>query len=363
MAAASLESRAISTEFPHTLPFSGVSVPRASVVICAHNRREYLRAAVDSVLAQDVERSLFEIIVVKNFQDETLDSYLTGVGARIIDCDKGPVTHKVAVALEHCSGNLILLLDDDDLFEPGKLRTVFARFDADPKLGFYHNRFRYIGPGGEPLSNRAVRPFGLRSVDRSRRLYVDPADRETELWRLAYSYPDFNISSWAFRRDAVSDGLPYLERLNGALDTFLLFQGLLSPYALLMDDAILTRYRVHGTNMTLAGGANPEARRRRLLDASGMLERSYTLIKEMILRSGKPQVVRQLEGRLLVNRLSGIFRDTNSRRLDAVKAVIEAVRLRDTYAVRENIASWAGACLFSVAPNLARRVYDRQMSI
>lgn len=337
--------------------------PVASVIIAAHDRKEYLVKAVQSVLGQDVDRRCFEVIVVTNFEDELVDRFLAQAGVRKVRCDDRPVGRKVATALRECQGRVILLLDDDDLFEPTKVRTVLSRFGSDESLGLYHNRFRYIDADGRPLSVRAIRPFGLRPLNRSRKIYLGPAAKDRELHRLAYCYADFNISSFAFRRELVSESFSYLDRLDGALDTFLFFQALLSPYSVLIDDAILTQYRVHQKNTTLAGVGDGRSQRLRLLGAANMLDRSYALINEMMLLSHQISFVRQIEARRVVNRLTRVFRDSESQRADAAKVLIEALRLGDTYAVRENVASWAGALLFLISPGLARRVYDHQMSL
>lgn len=342
---------------------STVPSVKATVLIAAHDRKQYLRPCVESVLAQDIPRSEYEIVVVKNFDDPDIDGFLNRTGVRAVRCDDIPVGQKLAAGLRHSSGEIVFLLDDDDLFSPSKLRTVLSRFSADTNLGFYHNRFRYIGPDGKPLSRRAVRPFALRRLNGSRPVYLDSSAKEQELHRLAYCYADFNISSIAFRRELATDSYTYLNRLSGALDTFLFFHALLSPYSLLIDDMVLTDYRVHDTNMTLAAGPDAEHRRSRLLGVASVLDRSYVQIKEMTMRSSRSHIDRQIDARLLVNRLTQVFRESRSRRMDAVKVLFAAARLRDTYAVRENVVSWAGAILFSIWPTLARRVYFRQLSI
>lgn len=47
-----------------------------SVVITAYNRREYLIKAVNSVINQSLDSSYYEIIVIKNFEDNEIDNYL-----------------------------------------------------------------------------------------------------------------------------------------------------------------------------------------------------------------------------------------------------------------------------------------------
>ena len=54
------------------------SVPdkKLSVIITAHNRKNYLEDALESLIDQTLDRNLFEIIVVKNFYDGNLDQLL-----------------------------------------------------------------------------------------------------------------------------------------------------------------------------------------------------------------------------------------------------------------------------------------------
>lgn len=342
-------------------PRAITAAPRASVIVCAHDRREYLREAVESVLAQDVERACYEIVVVKNFDDPQIDGFLVNAGVRIVRCNERTMSRKVIAGLAVAKSDVIFLLDDDDLFEPSKIRIALARFETDPALGFYHNRLRYVDARGDPLSDKNIRPLGLRNSNRSRPFYLDRNEKLRELHRLAYSYADFNHSCAVFRRELLDGVFPYLDRLEGSLDTFLFFVALMSPLSMLNDATILTRYRVHESNTSQPNKGDPLANRSRLLSNAELHQRSYSVIREMVSHSNRPELVPQIDGRLLVNRTSQVFRNTRSHRLDGVRVLLGAIRLRNTYPVRENISSWAGAFLFSLSPRIARRVYDHQL--
>jgi glycosyltransferase involved in cell wall biosynthesis len=335
----------------------------ASVIIVAHDRRQFLRAAIESVLSQDLDRPLYELVVVKNFLDPGIDSFLDDAGAKRILCFDKPQNLKIAEGLRACQGRIVLLLDDDDLFESNKLRTVLSEFQTHPTLGFYHNQFTYVGPNGDPLENDRLRAFGLRPTKKARRIYLEANATSTQLSRLAYSYADFNSSSLAIRRDVVVKCLPYLLRVDGAVDTFLFFAALLSPYSLLIDDRVLTRYRVHTENISLAGGADRKARRARLLESATRHRHESLLTREMVLESRNSAVLREIDARILINRLTTIYRDSQSDRLDAILTLIQGLRLRQTSAVKENIPSVAGALLFAFAPRVARAVYEYQVSV
>ena len=58
------------------------SRPTASIIVVAHDRRTYVKEAVESVIRQDVDPAEFEVIAVKNFTDPSLERYLEQVGAR-----------------------------------------------------------------------------------------------------------------------------------------------------------------------------------------------------------------------------------------------------------------------------------------
>ena len=335
----------------------------ASVIVTAHDRRRYLRSAVESVLGQDADRSAYELVVVKNFVEESIDSFLDGIGATRVLCTEKGACRKVAEGIRVARGRILLFLDDDDLFEPEKLRRVLSEFQANSRLGFYHNQVSYIGPDGASLDVKQARPFGLRPLGRARRVYLVNGADDNHLNRLANSRPAFNASSMAIRHDIALAGFPYLLRLEGARDLFFLYLALVSGQALLFDDARLTRYRVHGDNISLAAGETTESRRAHLLRWADRGRREIQLVREMVLSSGNASVLRQLEGVAVINSLSVVFLRPGASRSAAMDALLQGLRLRSTYAIRGSLPSMAGAAVFAFSPQLARTVYDRQRSL
>jgi len=57
-----------------------VTDPYISVVVTAYDRKKYLLGAVLSALNQTISKDLYEVIVVKNFHDETIDQQLEKIG-------------------------------------------------------------------------------------------------------------------------------------------------------------------------------------------------------------------------------------------------------------------------------------------
>ena len=84
--------------------------------------------AIKSVISQDLDSQNFEIILIKNFVDK-LD-FLPG-NIKVIDAiDDISIGSKLIKAAENAKGDFISILEDDDIFLPGKLRSEGNRFIA-----------------------------------------------------------------------------------------------------------------------------------------------------------------------------------------------------------------------------------------
>jgi len=137
-----------------------VPEPYISVIVPAYNRREHLLSAVNSVVSQDFPRDLYEVIVVKNFSDDAIDSKLQELGVVNLRSDQPGLGAKVYEALQVARGEVISLLEDDDEFLPGKLQRVYSSFKAKSTLDFYRN--------GELLIDGAGNRLGIREYPESR---------------------------------------------------------------------------------------------------------------------------------------------------------------------------------------------------
>lgn len=96
---------------------------RFSVIIPTYNREEYLRQAIDSVLAQSLKN--YEIIVVDDGSTDRTPEALKSYGERIKtlrQINQGPEVARNAGA-SMASGEYLAFLDSDDLFLPYALAT------------------------------------------------------------------------------------------------------------------------------------------------------------------------------------------------------------------------------------------------
>jgi len=335
---------------------------RASVLVIAHDRRDFLREAVESVLAQDLDRSQYEIIVVKNFEESKVDAFLDGARVRRIESREPAGAPKIVEGLRASQGRVICILDYDDQFEPDRLRTVLHEFESDPTLGLYRNQLSYIGPDGQPIHGRALWPHRLQTPRPAGRVRLTDENKEREILRVAGKHPEFNTSTFAVRREILEAGLPYLSRLAITVDTFLFFAALCSRWSILLDDRRLTRYRVHGLNTSVSGTADTRASLKRLADFAQTSDRYYRVIRELAVASHREFAIRQLDARILVNRATLAMRDPDAGRRAFARELLDLLGATDTYPVRENVYSIAAAVAFTVSPEIARALYARSIS-
>ncbi len=119
------------------------------VAIPNYNYVRYLRACVESVLAQDVEK--LRVLIIDNASTDgsaeiALD--LAGsdprVEARIRPTNLGPHA-SFNEAIDWASADFFLLLCSDDLLVPGALRRATEILEAEPSLAFVYGRDLQVG--------------------------------------------------------------------------------------------------------------------------------------------------------------------------------------------------------------------------
>ncbi|MGI0140832.1 MAG: glycosyltransferase family 2 protein [Thermoplasmata archaeon] len=224
--------------------------PELAVIVAAYRRREYVRGALDSVLAQTLPAGSLEVLVQTDFEDVELDRHCAEVGAahRV---DAEPVIGRFLLhAIDATHAPLIAIVDDDDLVEPERFARALDRFHRTPATTLYRNRVSVIDPVGRPVPvDRYSRLERAAGYDRTGPIEIGPGDRAPGLARLRASQGEFfNISSMVFRREIFTPLVrPEVERAI-CQDLFTFVAAATMPGSMYFDDARLTRYRHHPTS-------------------------------------------------------------------------------------------------------------------
>ncbi len=110
-----------------------IKTPLVSVIIPGYNRRDMLRQAVESVLAQTF--SDFELIVVDDGSTEDISSDLAphGAAVTILTQENRGVSAARNLGVSRARGEYIAFLDSDDLWLPGKIDRQVEFFKAHPE--------------------------------------------------------------------------------------------------------------------------------------------------------------------------------------------------------------------------------------
>jgi len=207
-------------------------MPYISVIIPVYNRTQYVGEAINSVFSQTLHREKYELIIVTNVD------LLEKEGVRIIkskDKWQGP---KFAQAIEEAKGEVISLLDDDDLFLPNKLEVVYKVFKENEKLGLLKNPIKWVNEQGKEWLDPLPRePITLASKD----LNLDKLSEAIryKVW--------FNSSSLSFRKRDILNYIDYLKEVKLVIDAFIGLLFLFTTQVVIWNQP-LSVYRVLSTS-------------------------------------------------------------------------------------------------------------------
>ena len=212
---------------------------KISVIVNAHYRKDYLERALASLSHQTIDPGLFEVIVVKNFEDEKIDSFSKTHGFTTILVEENTqVGFDLAEGIKNSTGDIITFLDDDDLYEPERLERMLRLFD-NPEVFYVKNEVYFIDRAGKTLP-------GMRRLGINRNRLLGPEKLASRSAFLDRVKAGFNLSSIALRRKAMTP--PYLkflsENLVHSTDTFFFCVALSSGHSLYLDKEKLTGYRI-----------------------------------------------------------------------------------------------------------------------
>ncbi len=226
--------------------------PVISVVVTAYSRREFLRDAVESVLSQTLDCHQYKVIVLKDFKEDALDSFLSEHGVRVYR-DEMKVGRALARGIRLARGDIVCFLDDDDLFQAEKLSYVKAAFATDPGLGYLHNSF--VVEYGAQKDHRPT-----RRLSHAQRMTFDPVHSPGGRLPPRAPWLGFNLSSVSIRKQWVLELLPLLEQIEASPDGFFIVAALSKGIRVTIDPEALTVYRYHdSTTHFLEGGSDVNA--------------------------------------------------------------------------------------------------------
>ena len=296
--------------------------PRVSVLIGALRRREFLPLAVESVLRQTLPRASYQVVVVKDFPGNGFDDRLRREGVTVVHRESESMGALMQAGVEACEGEVVSFLDDDDTFDPEKLRRVRDAFAGEPDLGYYHNGLALIDERGAAIGSPRPAPGD--------RAYVLSAN-----W-------GFCTSCISIRRDLL---VPVLERwpeVPRSVDSFLDFVSRASSCLRLATMEPLTRYRLH-----------PGSNSRRTNHASSYYS-TARILRSLPRNRSRNGAITALLGRYMSAALRGRSHDRRSA-LEALAWLAAGCVLNE---LRPDAREVLCGAVMVVSPTLSQRLYS-----
>ena len=131
--------------------------PSISVVIPAYNASRYIRAAIESVLAQTCPPA--EIIVIDDGSSDNTAQIVTSLGARVryVHQENAGASAARNHGTKLAAGQYVAFLDADDAWEQSKLAKQVALLRSDPTCRVVHTDACLVDEDGNTVKGSANR--------------------------------------------------------------------------------------------------------------------------------------------------------------------------------------------------------------
>jgi len=212
-----------------------MKAPFFTVLIDTYNYGQYIEEAVQSVLAQNFPAEEREILVVDDGSTDDTAERLKKYGdaIRYLRKTNGGQASAFNFGFELARGEVIALLDADDVWLPDKLGRVYEAFERNPAAGMVYHRVHLWKSTGE-LSEDSY--------------FIPVSGNVAESRRALLQYPMVGTSCLAFRRNALKELLPVPEALRSQADAYLTASIIFVAPVVAIPE-FLGKYRLHGANL------------------------------------------------------------------------------------------------------------------
>ncbi len=247
-----------------------------SVFVSAYKREQFLVEAVKSVLSQTLSREFFEIIVTKSFMDRKTDEFLLKNNIKSLYLDDDRYGYRFSKALEISEGNIVVTLDDDDIFLPSFLERLYNLFSLHTEVGAYQKSLAYFGASGKFYIRKDL--YSLDAIKLSNFIY-DLGKREG--FNLSVSL-NAAYGHLVIKKDLLLPYSNYIQNVKTSLDTVLFVIATLEKCKVFYDLEVYTLVRAHenSESMLITNKLDDTFFRNKINSMTKLLN-DYTLFIEM----------------------------------------------------------------------------------
>lgn len=154
-------------------------ITSVSVAMCTFNGSDYLKEQLESILCQTVLPN--ELVVCDDCStDDTVEilkmfSALCAFPVKLYSNHRRlGITKNFEKAISNCSGDIIILADQDDVWFPNKVERMVHTFRGDPDCGFVFSNAGLIDSQGLKLDGSL---WSSRSFDKHKSMQFDSGEQ------------------------------------------------------------------------------------------------------------------------------------------------------------------------------------------
>ena len=219
--------------------------PYISVILIVYNRNQYIEEALDSLENQDLNKELYEVILVTNLNLHLNKTFLMKL--KVINSNIKSAWGKYFQGLDNASGEVISFLEDDDLFDKSKLSYLYEYFKKYNKLIYYkNNTLNFIDSNKIILNNYPKNT--IKIFKNTKLLNYKKIIKMNHDYRLG-----FNTSSITIKRiilEKYKDYVPSDINIIFSFDSFLFYLALEDGLDIIYDGRYLTYKRISNKNVS-----------------------------------------------------------------------------------------------------------------
>lgn len=320
-----------------------MSAPLVSIIITCYNYGRYVASAIESALAQTHER--VEIIVVND--GSTDDSLLVisryAERVRVVNQPNGGMFAAYNAGFAASTGDIVVLLDADDLLEPHALARAVSVWS--PQVAKVQWELRIIDAAGRDLGRRFCHFDGRYDAARVRESF-----EETGTYRWPVSVGN------AYARHLVERVFPLTPDVgpDGALNTVAPLYG-----DVITLPEVLASYRVHGQNQWSNTGSDaarlPARIRQRLAEVALMHRHAQELGVDLAEVNVLDHEIAFLNYRLMAKKLGLSYPGTETESVPLLLSKAWALLRQEDFSTRASAAHALWFSTLALSPPVATR--------
>jgi glycosyltransferase involved in cell wall biosynthesis len=322
--------------------------PKCSVIITVYKRNKFVEEALYSLERQNIDKTLFEIIIITNIQLKLSRDY--DLSIRIIPINNKTLAGKISCGINLANGDIITFLEDDDLYKLDRIKKIINIFQKYPDLTYYHNNSRHFRSFSEELlSNNDNKHHGAHNI-----YYTKMNIKENEIL-FSLNGIDYNLSSMAFARSFLLKFIDSIQNLlNRYIDSFLFFLVLNFGNSIFLDSSIETITRVHSENASSAvtRSTNHAKDHGNSIDLNAIIceFKKYGLIDSLYVQSF-----------LILRGLDDLMKSNSIKRLECISRLIKAYKLQGHKIIISDV--FKKALLYIISPILMEKMLNKYHKI